>query len=201
MGYMRYCVFYNTKGGDEMNRHINKMIELICAICLVIVSAYSVYQNFQIKKLKYAIRDFMVVNEIPIEWTVKETKHIEKYCVIDTVPAALIKAIGQSERGLGSQNYGCKKIDLSIMLTMPIDEWQLCQCINIVKHEMYRYCELNNLYFKNDEEMLQYINTHKKHFMFQLANRYCINHAEEWYSNVLTNWLKYERSDKLEQGK
>jgi len=119
--------------------------------------------------LKYTLRDFCAVNDIPVEYTQEEIKHIKKILCHGERAGSVDNAIGQSERGLGSHTFGCKKIDLKIQITMPINDWQLCQCISIVKQEMYRYCETNNLSFRNDTDMLEYIVNHKKHFMYQLA--------------------------------
>jgi hypothetical protein len=184
-----------------MNKHLNRSVEILLVIFLFLLMGFSVWQNFQIKRLKYTMRDFAIVNEIPIAYEVKERKKIRLYAEGAEAPEALILAIGMSEKGLGSHTFGVKKIRLDTMIGYPIDDWQLVDCIAIVKQEMYKYCEAQAVYFRSDKEMLEYINTQKKAFMYQLAGRYCPINQEVWFKNVLSNWKKFERESQKEGDK
>jgi hypothetical protein len=184
-----------------MNRHTNEFLRLITALLLVASGVTNIYQWFIHKQDVNRYRDFCAVNDIPIAFQEKEIKNIKKYAIASGVPVGLIMAIGQSERGLGTHTFGVKKVNLEFQVFYNPDDWQLVQCVYICKKMMYAFCVINNLSFRNDKEMKEYIENHKTPFMYLLAERYCPLNAEEWYSNVLSNWHRYERGDKIEHSK
>lgn len=176
-----------------MNKHFNITLIILLGICLTLSFAYNIYQHCEGKKMFYALLDFMVVNEIPVKWQDKELKKIIYFSNRENVPDKLIMAINKSERGLGSHTYGAKKIDMVIMFTHPVEDWQLLQCIKIVSEEMNIFIKNSGKEFASRIEMLEYIKAHKKEFALQLAKRYCPINEAIWFKNVLTNWRNYER--------
>jgi hypothetical protein len=179
-----------------MNRHINLTLIILLGLSFTVSVGVNVYQHYVIKTVKvekkqliYAIRDFAIVNEIPIEYTQKEIALIKKLSAERGVPYALIMAIGMSEKGLGSHTFGVKKIDFTIMEKYPVDEWQLRQCIEIVRQEIIEFC----MPVSEQQNTLDYVSAHKIPFMYQLAARYCPLNQVRWYENVLKNWKKFER--------
>jgi hypothetical protein len=179
-----------------MNRHINVTLIILLGLAFTVSVGCNVFQYFKIKEMAvkvkqrdYALRDFAIVNEIPIEYTVKEIALIKKVSAERGVPYALIMAIGMSEKGLGSHTFGVKKIDLAIMKRYPVDEWQLRQCVEIVRQEIIEFC----LPVGEQTSTFEYVNAHKRAFMYQLAARYCPLNQVRWYDNVLKNWKKIER--------
>lgn len=198
----------------SMLRQINRTIELVIAIGLVISIGINIGQGNYIKKItkekdsivhksqveinkmKYALRDFAIVNKVPIEYTEKEKENIDKYCKQFISIAPLIKSIGMSEKGLGSHTFGVKRISLETMNKYPIEDWQLIECITIINDEIDRYCKINNVYSHVKKDNIKYVNNNKRKFMYQLASRYCPENAENWYYNVFRNWKKFEAEEK-----
>ena len=136
-----------------MNRHFNVTLIILLGIGLTLSVALNFYLTFKGKQKDYALRDFAILHNIPIEYTKKEIKNIEKYASKANVPVNLQKAIGMSEKGLGSHTFGVKRIRLETQIKYDIDLWQLVDSINIVKEEIYGYCFLNNKTFPNEKAM------------------------------------------------
>lgn len=165
---------------------------IFAILCLVLLGTL-LKVSYENKKLRYTIRDFAIVNEIPIKYEIKELRKIDKYTRLMKAPRNLIKAIGMSEKGIGSHTFGVKRINYEIQLMFPVEDWQLIMCIIIVKQEMIKYAALNNMIFPHEDGLVKWIEKNKKGFTMHLARRYCPLNEEVWNRIVLSNWRKFER--------
>ncbi len=145
---------------------------------------YQVLRDFAIAKGSYELID-------------KEKKDIKKYSIQAKAPVGCIMGIGKHEKGFGTMYFGTKKVTVSYIdkIFLSFKYWQLFTAIDIVKQEMYKYCEFTNRFFRNDIEMLQYIEDSKKGFTMFLAKRYCPNHQKDWAYWVTGYWKEFEKNE------
>jgi len=61
---------------------------------------------------------------------------------------------------------------------------------------MFNYCLVNDLFFKDDTEMLEYIKSHKRTFTRFLALRYNYKYRSIWADNVYKLWVKNKKAVK-----
>lgn len=173
---------------------MRKILHEFIAVYAIIITWLFCYQWQESRMKDYALRDYAIVNNkyLPLGSLEKETGRIKYYASRKHIPASLIMAIGDHENGLGTHTFGCKRIPWHIAWFKPIDEWQMLTCMEIVKEEMYDYAEVNNKYFKNDEELCQWIERNGKHFVRYLAKRYNHKDQKNWAYWVNRHWKKYQ---------
>ena len=166
----------------------------VYAIVMTVLFFGKVIDN---RELQYHIRDYAITNGkyVPFKDKNKEVSLIRYYSEQKHVPINLILGIGAHEQGLGTHLFGVKKIAWDIIWFYPIEEWQILMCIRIVKEEMHDYAEKNKKFFRNDVEMLEWINKNRKAFTVFLAHRYCFKDRKNWAYWVNKHWFKYNKTE------
>ena len=182
---------------EEVTKISKRLISLVIGLiilCLTLsVAVAFLWVNNQ--ELRYQVlRDFSIAKG-SYKLQLKEIRDIKKFSKQATVPTGLIYGMGKHEKGFGTMSFGVKKVTVSYIdkIFLSFKYWQLFTCIDIVKQEMYKYCEFTNKFFRNDTEMLEYIETNKKGFTMFLAKRYCPNHQKDWAYWVLKYWKEYNK--------
>jgi len=178
----------------ESKRLIGLVIGLI-VICIVL-SIACIKLWFSGKVKSYMLFTYSAINNMPLEYQQEERELVAKRSKAFNVPENLILGIGTHENGIFNHEYGCKKIAKWIMWLYPEKEWQMVMAMRIVNEEMIDYCIKNDLFFKNDNEMLEHIKHNKKSFTQFLALRYNYKYRTIWSDSVLKLWKKYEKEEK-----
>jgi len=172
---------------------------IFLTMLIVLVWALSEISNLQLeaKKYKYALRDYAIVNKdyVTLNDIEEEIGCIKKECSKAFVPYKLLYAMGEYEKGMGTNWWGVQRIALDIQKHTPIDKWQLLMAIRIVKQEMKAFALDNGHKYDSAEMLLEYVNEYKKKFVEYLHKRYCPKN-ERWAKDVYWLWITHERRNK-----
>jgi len=175
------------------------LLIIIIIFIIIMIWNFTEIANLKLenKKLKYALRDYAILNceYVTIQDMQQDLINTKNECNKNSVPELLILAIEEHEKGLGTNWWGVKRIAIDIQKRYPIEKWQLVMAIRIVKQEMEKFAQKNNYTYNNEKELLEYINKHKKNFVYFLQKRYNANDIN-WAKSVYLIWNSKSKKEK-----